>query len=95
MSNYLQQNPDILFYVTNKDRIFSAGKDKGMNGDTRFMVDIGAQLAMCEKAANREAIVVGKPDTLAFKIILQDHFANTKIDLTKFIMIGDNPQSDI
>ena len=69
-----------MFYVTNKDRIFSAGTNKGINGDSRLMVDVGAQLKMLETAQQRKAIIVGKPDTLAFKIIFNDHFKGLEFD---------------
>ena len=100
MSHHLQSDPKIMFYVTNKDRRFSAGKNKGVDGDSRYMVDVGAILQMLETASQRNAIAVGKPGTMAFDVIVRDHFPTKTPEeikelLPQFLMVGDNLETDI
>ena len=68
------ENKDVEFYVTNEDRIYSAGCHKGMDGQTRYVADIGAILKAVETAAGRSAVRIGKPERHAFESIKRDHF---------------------
>ena len=49
---------------------------------------------MLETASGRTADRIGKPETHAFNAIIRDHLKG-EVDLSKFIMIGDNMESDI
>lgn len=74
ISLYLQQT-DIKFYVTNEDRIYSAGCNKGLGGQTRFLCDIGSTLRAIESACGgKRAERVGKPEVFPFRSIVRDHF---------------------
>ena len=73
MSLYLQQK-DMQFFVTNEDRVYSAGRNQGANGESRTIADIGATLRMLEVASGRRADRMGKPETFAFESIIHDHF---------------------
>ena len=81
--------------VTNDDPVFIAGP----NG--RLYPDVGATLAALETASGRMAMRVGKPDSFAFKIMLEDHFAsereqwNSPAYLSKFCYVGDNIDTDV
>ena len=96
ISLYLQQ-PGMKFYVTNEDRIYSAGCHKGLGGQTRFVPDIGAALGAIEAASGVRADRMGKPHLHGFNAILRDHFADECSDSLRssFLMIGDNMESDI
>lgn len=82
------------FFVTNEDRVYSAGLNRGLCG-TRFVPDIGCMLKAVETASGcTPAVRIGKPEVYAFKTILRDHFSQEP-DLAEFVMIGDNIESDI
>jgi len=68
--------PHVKFYVTNEDRIYSAGCKKGLGGVTRFVPDIGAMLKIIETASGRKAERIGKPETHAFEAIIRDHYCD-------------------
>ena len=75
LSLYLQQ-PGVKFFVTNEDRVYSAGRNRGLCG-TRFIPDIGCLLKSIETASGcAPAIRIGKPEVYAFQAILRDHFQN-------------------
>lgn len=88
----MQNNP--VFYATNEDRIYSAGLKKGLEGKTRYMPDVGSLVGSVETITEQKAIKIGKPEKHAFEAIVREHF-DEQVDLDSFIMIGDNPESDI
>ena len=87
----------MLFYVTNEDRVYSAGSNRSITGETRFVCDIGSILKIVETSCGKKATSIGKPELFAFDIILIDHFKNNRSEelLSSFIMIGDNAETDI
>ena len=94
LSLYLQQ-PGMKFFVTNEDRVYSAGRNRSACG-TRFIPDIGSLLKSVETASGcNPAIRIGKPEVYAFQAIIRDHFENEPPNLSDFLMIGDNVESDI
>lgn len=89
----------VKFYVTNEDRVYSAGCGRGLDGKTRFIADIGAVLKQVQVASGHNSpIIVGKPETVAFASIVRDHFPGGRLspaDQQKFLMVGDNLESDV
>ena len=73
LSAYLQNKTQ--FFVTNEDRIYSAGTNSGICGSTRFIPDIGSILKSVETCQDdQKAVRVGKPECCAFNSIIRDHF---------------------
>ena len=65
MSAYLQNG--VKFLVTNEDRVYSAGTNKGACGSTRHISDIGSILKTLETCQdNVKAMRIGKPETYGF-----------------------------
>mmetsp|Transcript_5037 Transcript_5037/g.3477 ORF Transcript_5037/g.3477 Transcript_5037/m.3477 type:complete len:107 (+) Transcript_5037:613-933(+) len=58
------------------------------------MPSAGSVIKCVETAAQQTALMMGKPDTTAFDTIRNDHGWMNE-DLSKFIMIGDNLETDI
>ena len=51
----------------------------------------GSLLSSIETAADKKAIITGKPNKFALECILDDH----KIEMSKTLFIGDNMETDI
>uniref|UniRef100_A0AC34F7Y1 Phosphoglycolate phosphatase n=1 Tax=Panagrolaimus sp. ES5 TaxID=591445 RepID=A0AC34F7Y1_9BILA len=83
-ANYLQDE-DCLFIATNADETCP-----GPNPNV-IIPDAGPILAAVQTAANREALVVGKPNTPAYDYICR----RWKINPSKTIMIGDRTNTDV
>jgi phosphoglycolate phosphatase len=65
IANLYLCNPKVVFVATNDDPVWLSG--------TRFMPDIGALVASHEIACGRKAFKIGKPDTYAFNVMLEEH----------------------
>jgi HAD superfamily hydrolase (TIGR01458 family) len=66
-------------------------KNRFWMSDQGYTLDAGAFVALLEYAANKEAILIGKPDRAFFDLVLRD--LGLKAD--EVVMIGDDIESDI
>ncbi|XP_076031283.1 glycerol-3-phosphate phosphatase isoform X3 [Oratosquilla oratoria] len=83
-SSYLA-NPDVLFIATNTDERFPVSN---MN---LVFPGTGAIVRSVETAAERKAVVVGKPSPLMYEVISKEN----NLDPKRTIMIGDRGNTDI
>jgi phosphoglycolate phosphatase len=83
-ANYLQDD-DCIFIATNTDET-CPGPNPSL-----IIPDAGPILAAVQTAANREALVVGKPNTPAFDYICR----RWKINPSRTMMIGDRTNTDV
>ena len=84
------------FITTNEDAVYVNDiKTK------RKKLDAGAFLGSLETLSGREAVPIGKPNTLGFKFMLESHFSDQKDSwdkpefLKRFCIVGDNIATDI
>jgi phosphoglycolate phosphatase len=81
--NYLR-NPDVDFIATNDD--------ENVDFPSFRFPDTGPIKAALENGSGRKALVIGKPSTLVFEVMLkQEAFRERK----RFLMIGDRLNTDI
>lgn len=74
VSATLREKPDIHFVATNADLVFVSGSSG------RLMPDVGATLHLIEKASERRAVCMGKPERACFDTILEEHFSNQRTE---------------
>lgn len=93
---YLVENAGCQFVLANPDTRFpiasARAADPGREGSVHsYLPAAGAQAACVSACTGRSPVVVGKPSTLAMKLIMAEH----GIDPARTAMIGDTLDTDI
>jgi len=89
--NYRIMN-DIFKKVFNGADLIAMHKNKYWNPEGKLLIDAGAFITGIEFATGKEAILIGKPSPLYFRVALE--YIDAKID-EGFFMIGDDIENDI
>jgi len=74
--------------------LIASNPDRNSGKEGRFMPGGGVIGKCVETTSGTKATVIGKPNANAFDIIRKDHGLENE-SLDKFIMVGDNPETDI
>lgn len=89
--NYETMN-EIFNYVINGADIIAMHKNKFWMPEGKLILDSGAFISAIEYAADKQAIVIGKPSPLYFRTSLKQLGFSAESD---FFMIGDDLENDI
>ena len=93
VAQYLNQTIDgtkMPFILSDPDPVIPA-----FNEETQERIKVpgaGAFAAAVEAVVKRPPIMVGKPSSFVFEVVLKD---NPDINKSRTIMVGDNPETDI
>ncbi|MBD3223428.1 MAG: TIGR01458 family HAD-type hydrolase [Caldithrix sp.] len=82
---------DAFVHLINGAQLIAMQKNRFWLSDQGYKIDAGAFVALLEFAANKEAILIGKPQKRFFQMALQD----LQLDINEVAMIGDDIESDI